>query len=107
MTDQRVLIIIPAMNEEESIGKVITEVKSELPFVDVLVVNDGSTDSTAAVAASAGATVTSLPYNLGVGGAMRLGYRYAERNGYDIAIQIDADGQHDPRSVPALITAPG
>jgi glycosyltransferase involved in cell wall biosynthesis len=103
MTDQRVLIIIPAMNEEESIGKVIAEVRAELPFVDVLVVNDGSTDATAAVAASAGATVTSLPYNLGVGGAMRLGYRYASRNGYDVAIQLDADGQHDPRYVPALI----
>ena len=104
-TDQRVLIIIPAMNEEESIGKVIAEVRAELPWVDILVVNDGSTDSTAAVAASAGATVTSLPYNLGVGGAMRLGYRYADRNGYDVAIQIDADGQHDPRYVPAMLKA--
>src|SRR5688572_3167118 len=107
MTDQRVLIIIPAMNEEESIGKVIAEVRAELPYVDILVVNDGSTDATAAVAASAGATVTSLPYNLGVGGAMRLGYRYADRNGYDVAIQIDADGQHDPRYVPAMLTALG
>src|SRR5688572_32991692 len=105
MTDQRVLIIIPAMNEEESIGKVIAEVRAELPFVDILVVNDGSTDATAAVAAGAGAIVTTLPYNLGVGGAMRLGYRYADRNGYDVAIQIDADGQHDPRYVPALIAA--
>jgi glycosyltransferase involved in cell wall biosynthesis len=104
-SDQRVLIIVPAMNEEESIGKVIADVKAELPFVDILVVNDGSTDGTAAVAAGAGAIVTTLPYNLGVGGAMRLGYRYADRNGYDVAIQIDADGQHDPRYVPVMLKA--
>lgn len=102
---KRVLIIVPAMNEEESIGKVIAEVRAEVPGADVLVVNDGSTDHTAQVAAAAGAIVTTLPYNLGVGGAMRLGYRYAERYGYDVAIQIDADGQHDPRYVPALIAA--
>lgn len=104
-SDKRVLIIIPALNEGESIGKVITEVRTELPAVDVLVVDDGSTDDTAHVARAAGAVVTSLPYNLGVGGAMRLGYRYAYRNDYDIAIQVDADGQHDPRYVPELIGA--
>lgn len=103
--DKRVLIIIPALNEAESIGKVIAEVRGELPTVDVLVVDDGSSDETAAVASSAGATVTALPYNLGVGGAMRLGYRYAAIHGYDVAIQLDADGQHDPRHVPELLAA--
>jgi glycosyltransferase involved in cell wall biosynthesis len=105
MNGKRVLIIIPAMNEEESIGKVIAEVRSEVPTADILVVNDGSTDATAAVAAAAGATVTTLPYNLGVGGAMRLGYRYAHRYDYDVAFQIDADGQHDPRYVQPMVDA--
>ncbi|TDC37746.1 glycosyltransferase family 2 protein [Micromonospora sp. KC213] len=100
---KRVLIIIPALNEAGSIADVVGEVRGELPGVDVLVVDDGSTDRTAAVAAAAGARVAKLPYNLGVGGAMRLGYRYARDNGYDVAIQIDADGQHDPRYVPKLV----
>ncbi|SCL36039.1 Glycosyltransferase involved in cell wall bisynthesis [Micromonospora nigra] len=100
---KRVLIIIPALNEAGSIGEVVTEVRGELPGVDVLVVDDGSTDRTAAVAAVAGARVARLPYNLGVGGAMRLGYRYARDHDYDVAIQIDADGQHDPRYVPKLV----
>ncbi|TDC80641.1 glycosyltransferase family 2 protein [Micromonospora sp. KC606] len=100
---KRVLIIIPALNEAGSIADVVGEVRGELPGVDVLVVDDGSTDRTAAVATAAGARVAKLPYNLGVGGAMRLGYRYARDNGYDVAIQIDADGQHDPRYVPKLV----
>ena len=105
--EQRVLIIIPAWNEAGSIADVIAEIRDELPAYDVLVVNDGSTDETERVALAAGARVVSLPYNLGVGGAMRLGYRYADENDYDIAIQIDADGQHDPRYVPKLIDALG
>jgi glycosyltransferase involved in cell wall biosynthesis len=104
-SDKRVLIIVPAMNEAESVGKIVAEVRAELPSVDILVVDDGSTDETAAVARAAGAVVASLPYNLGVGGAMRLGYRYAAEYGHDIAIQVDADGQHDPRYVPELIRA--
>lgn len=100
---KRTLIIIPALNESGSIADVVGEVRGELPGVDVLVVDDGSTDRTAAVATAAGATVAKLPYNLGVGGAMRLGYRYARDHNYDVAIQIDADGQHDPRYVPKLV----
>ncbi|MDG9674201.1 glycosyltransferase family 2 protein [Micromonospora sp. DH14] len=100
---KRTLIIIPALNESGSIADVVGEVRGELPGVDVLVVDDGSTDRTAAVATAAGATVAKLPYNLGVGGAMRLGYRYARDHDYDVAIQIDADGQHDPRYVPKLV----
>jgi len=103
--DKRVLVIIPAWNEAGSIAEVIAEIRGELPAYDVLVVNDGSTDETERVALAAGARVVSLPYNLGVGGAMRLGYRYADENDYDIALQIDADGQHDPRYVPKLIDA--
>ena len=103
--DERVLVIIPGWNEEAAIGPVVREVRDTLPFVDVLVVNDGSADRTAEVATAAGAVVLTLPYNLGVGGAMRLGYRYAYEQGYDVAIQVDADGQHDPVCVPKLLDA--
>src|SRR5688572_27371806 len=103
--DQRTLVVIPALNESGSIGEVVKEVRSELPSVDVLVIDDGSTDNTAAVAESAGAKVARLPYNLGVGGAMRLGYRYGHRHDYDVVVQIDADGQHDPKFVPRLLAA--
>lgn len=107
IANQRVLIVIPAWNEEGSIADVIREVHTALPMVDVLVVDDGSLDRTAARAGAAGAAVLRLPYNLGVGGAMRLGYRYARDHGYDVAIQIDADGQHDPRFVPELVATLG
>jgi glycosyltransferase involved in cell wall biosynthesis len=99
----RVLVVIPAWNEAESIADVVAEVHSVLPDVCVLVVDDGSRDATTAVARKAGAVVLRLPYNLGVGGAMRLGYRYAHDHDFDIAIQIDADGQHDPAYVPELV----
>ncbi|MEU9667287.1 glycosyltransferase family 2 protein [Streptomyces bobili] len=100
---KRVLIIMPAWNEADGVADVIKEVHTALPGVDVLVVDDGSADETSAVARAAGATVMTLPYNLGVGGAMRAGYRYAHDRGYDVAIQVDADGQHDPRNVPELL----
>ena len=100
---KRVLIIMPAWNEADSIGDVVREIRGELPGTDVLVVDDGSADDTSEVARQAGAIVARLPYNLGVGGAMRLGYRYARSGGYDAAVQVDADGQHDPRYVPKLI----
>jgi glycosyltransferase involved in cell wall biosynthesis len=102
---KRVLIVIPAWNEQACIADVVREVRGELPGVGVLVVDDGSTDQTAAIAAEAGASVAQLPYNLGVGGAMRTGYRYGFEHGYDVVIQVDADGQHDPRYVPKLVDA--
>lgn len=95
----RTLVIMPAWNEEEAIGATVREVREVLPDMDLLVVNDGSTDNTVQVAQAAGARVLNLPYNLGVGGAMRAGYTYAARFGYEQAIQLDADGQHDPRNV--------
>ncbi|MFD5582666.1 MULTISPECIES: glycosyltransferase family 2 protein [unclassified Streptomyces] len=100
---KRVLIIMPAWNEADGVADVIKEVHATLPGADVLVVDDGSADETAAVARAAGATVLKLPYNLGVGGAMRAGYKYAHDREYDVAIQVDADGQHDPRNVPELL----
>src|SRR5450759_635049 len=88
----RLLVLVQAWDEESCVGTVVKEVQSLLPEADVLVIDDGSTDRTAEVAAQAGAKVLSLPYNLGVGGAMRAGYRYAVRSGYDIGVQVDADG---------------
>lgn len=96
------LVIVPAWNEEETLPAVIAEIHAKAPGADVLVVNDGSRDATAAVARRAGAIVLDLPLNLGVGGAMRAGYKYAERYGYDRAAQIDADGQHDPADLAVL-----
>jgi glycosyltransferase involved in cell wall biosynthesis len=96
-------VIIPAWNEQDSVGRTVEEVRSTNPGVDLLVVDDGSTDATAAAAKRAGAEVCRLPFNLGVGGAMRAGYRYAVTAGYDVAVQIDADGQHDPRYLPELV----
>jgi len=80
-------------------------VREALPEVGCLVVDDGSRDDTAEGARRAGAKGARLPYNLGVGGAMRLGFKYALENGYDNVVQIDADGQHDPRNVPELLAA--
>lgn len=97
------LVIVPAWNEAASVGRVVAELRETLPDVDVLVVDDGSVDETAAVAAAAGAQVARLPFNLGVGGAMRLGYKYAARRGYQHAVQVDADGQHDPAYVKVLL----
>ncbi len=102
-TPARVLVIVPAWNEQDSVGATVREIRETNPDVDVLVIDDGSGDNTAERAVAAGAEVCRLPFNLGVGGAMRTGYRYALRQGYDIAAQIDADGQHDPRDLPALI----
>ncbi len=99
------LVIIPALNEERSVGRVIREIRSSLGQAHVLVVDDGSTDRTADVAHEHGARVLRLPYNLGVGGAMRAGYKYAHRSGYQAVVQVDADGQHDPQDVPALLSA--
>lgn len=99
------LIVMPAFNEGQVIGDVIHEVLSTLPGARCLVVNDGSQDDTSRVAADAGAAVLDLPFNLGVGGAMRLGFKYAVANGYDYAIQLDADGQHNPKDVPAILEA--
>jgi len=96
MTSHRPLVAIPAWNEEGAIADVIEKVKEHRPDADILVVNDGSTDSTAQIAIKSGATVVSLPFNVGVGGAMRTAFLYAQREGYQALVQVDADGQHDP-----------
>ncbi len=98
------LIAIPAWNEQDSIGEVIAKVWEHQPEVDILVVDDGSTDQTAAHAAALGAVVVSLPFNVGVGGAMRTAFLYAQRQGYSALVQVDADGQHDPADLDRLLS---
>jgi glycosyltransferase involved in cell wall biosynthesis len=96
-----VLVVIPAFNEEASVAAVIAEVKQH--GYAALVVNDGSTDRTGEMAERAGAVVLHLPVNLGVGGALRCAFRYAVVNSYQIVVQCDADGQHDPSEIPRLV----
>lgn len=101
----RTLVIVPAYNEQTSLPGVLAELAEVVPQHDVLVVDDGSTDLTTAVARAAGARVATLPFNLGVGGALRTGFRYALRHDYDCAVQLDADGQHDPALAQTLLCA--
>jgi len=99
----RRLAIVPALNEAGSIESVIREIRAEDPDFEVLVVDDGSTDNTAALAEAAGAKVVRLPFNLGIGGAVQTGLQYAREHDFGIAVQIDADGQHDPSQLPQLL----
>ncbi|MCI2958015.1 glycosyltransferase family 2 protein [Agromyces atrinae] len=99
----RVLIIVPAWNEARSVGGTVREIRSGNPLYDIAVIDDGSTDDTAEVARQAGAIVLQLPFNLGVGGAMRTGFTYAQRHGYTRVIQVDADGQHNPSDIERVL----
>jgi glycosyltransferase involved in cell wall biosynthesis len=97
------LVIIPAHNEEAKIGDVIRGILQQVPHADVLVVDDGSTDQTREVSLRAGGSVVSHPFNLGYGAALQTGYKYALSNGYEMVIQMDGDGQHDPSFIPDLL----
>lgn len=100
---EKVLVIVPAYNEEKNIESVINELKQTVPEYDVLVVNDCSTDDTSRIAKSIpGIKVVDLPNNLGIGGAVQTGFIYADRNGYDYAVQVDGDGQHIPGEINKL-----
>lgn len=101
--DPRVLVMIAAHNEEENIRGVVRELESKAPYADYLVINDGSSDRTEMICVENHFQYVSLPVNLGIGGAVQTGYRYALENGYDIAVQLDGDGQHDPDYLAAVI----
>ena len=100
----QILVVMPAFNEAVTVGEVIRATRSYIPEAHVLVVNDGSTDRTTAVARAAGARVLELPYNLGVGGAMRLGFRFAQTHDFPVVVQLDSDGQHNPNDILKLVS---
>jgi len=100
----RVVVLIPAYNERETIADVAANLRAAAPDYDLVIINDGSRDETAAIAAGLeGVTLLDLPCNLGIGGAMQTGYKYALRKGYDVAVQCDADGQHPAEAIQRLV----
>ncbi len=99
----RRIAIVPAYNEEDSVGRVLDELRAFDPGLEVVVVDDGSTDRTADTARARGAHVVRLPFNLGIGGAVQTGFRYAWEHGFEIAVRVDGDGQHDPRELGAVL----
>jgi glycosyltransferase involved in cell wall biosynthesis len=99
----RRLAIVPAYNEAASIDSVIRRIHAVDPNLEIVVIDDGSIDATSAIAARAGAHVVRLPYNLGIGGAVQTGHQFARDRGFDVAVQVDGDGQHDPDEIPKLL----
>jgi glycosyltransferase involved in cell wall biosynthesis len=99
----RCLAVVPAFNEAGAIAATVADIRAHAPGFDVVVVDDGSRDGTAAIARSAGARVIELPFNVGIGGAVQTGFKYADAGGYDVAVQVDGDGQHDARHLPGLL----
>jgi len=90
----RTLIILPALNEAGNIARTVQGIRANVPWADVLVINDGSTDDTATEAEDAGAIVVNMPYNVGIGAAVQTGFKYARRAGYEVMARLDGDGQH-------------
>lgn len=101
----RVLIVVPAYNEEDAVASVIAEIRKALPNAVTLVVDDGSRDRTAAVARAAGARVVRMPFNVGIGTAVQTGFKVAADEGFDVAVQVDGDGQHPAQEVRVLLKA--
>ena len=104
-TSKKTLIIIPAYNEQGSIGAVVENIRSHVIDADILVVNDGSQDRTARTARESGAMVISLPYNMGIGTAVQSGFLFAKEKGYHFVVQVDGDGQHPAKEIPRLLEA--
>jgi glycosyltransferase involved in cell wall biosynthesis len=103
VAEARRIAIVPARNEAGAIEGVLAEIRAFDPGLDVVVIDDDSSDETAQLAAAAGAAVVSLPFNLGIGGAVQTGFMYALAGDYDLAVRLDGDGQHDPAELPKLI----
>lgn len=102
----RVLLVVPAFNEAANIERVVRDLASQLPEATVLVVNDGSMDATSALARATGSCrVVDLPCNLGIGGAVQTGFKFADRQGYDVVVQVDGDGQHKAEEIRGLVAA--
>ncbi|UGS38753.1 Polyprenol monophosphomannose synthase [Capillimicrobium parvum] len=101
--DLRHVAVVPAYNEAATVGDVVRRIHADAPEWDVVVVDDGSTDSTADIAKAAGARVLRLPFNLGIGGAVQAGFTFAREHGYDVMAQVDGDGQHDPAELSKLV----
>jgi glycosyltransferase involved in cell wall biosynthesis len=101
--DLRCLVIVPAYNEEASVARVIDDIRAADPHFEIVVIDDGSNDRTATVAKAAGAHVVQLPYNLGIGGAVQTGLQYARDYGFDVAVQVDGDAQHDPTEISTIL----
>jgi hypothetical protein len=101
----RKLAIVPAYNEAGMVARVVRDIHRAAPDFDVVVIDDGSIDETSAEAAAEGAAVIRHPYNLGIGGAVQSGFKYALRNGYQVAAQVDGDGQHKPEYLPEMVAA--
>ena len=104
-TGKKILVVVPAYNEEDTIVGVVKNIQSHVPDADILVVNDGSVDRTARRARESGAHVISLPYNMGIGSAVQSGFLFAKEKGYHVAVQVDGDGQHPPSEIPRLLAA--
>jgi glycosyltransferase involved in cell wall biosynthesis len=100
---RRRIAIVPAFNEEHTVARVIEEIRAFDPGFAIVVVDDGSTDRTAVVAERLGVQVLRLPFNLGIGGAVQTGYQYALDNGFELAVQVDGDGQHNPQEIAGLV----
>ncbi|WP_343417801.1 glycosyltransferase family 2 protein [Candidatus Flexifilum breve] len=104
MNFPKTLVIIPALNEADSIAHVIGLIQQHAPWADIAVINDGSTDDTRAIATTCGAIVLSMPYNVGIGAAVQTGFLYAAQHGYEVTVQNDGDGQHNPQEIPLLVS---
>ena len=103
MSEGRLVAIVPAWNESGAIGGVVDEIRAFDARIDVVVVDDASSDDTASVARAHGATVLALPFNVGIGGAVQTGFRYARDEGYEVAVRLDGDGQHDASELGKLL----
>jgi len=97
------LAVVPAYNEGATVARVVAALHRDAPQVDVVVIDDGSTDATADLAERSGAKVLRMPFNVGIGGAVQTGFKYALEHGYETVIRLDGDGQHDPAQIPNLL----
>ncbi len=102
---KKIMALVPAFNEEGAVGYVVKGVREVLPQADIVVIDDCSTDNTVQVARDAGATVVCIPCNLGIGGAVQTGFKFAREHNYDAVVRLDGDGQHDPAEIAPLFSA--